>query len=100
MQRFVRGSTILFTATDFVDSAGASMTPTAVTLYIDYPTGNNCRSDTELTMTNASGTWTVEWERYIAEDGVVDYSCLAEGSDAVAKDGQFQLTANRANPDS
>jgi hypothetical protein len=102
MLRFTRGSTILFTANAFLDSAGASMTPSTVTVYLSYPSGNinsGQYTDTSFALTNAAGNWTGQWESELSQDGQVFWSVKAVGSDDVAIDGEFQLTANKANPD-
>lgn len=99
MIRFVRGSTILFTASAFVNASGATIVPTAVTLTIEYPAGSTSTQEVTYEMDEDSGEWTAEWESYVAYPGTVYWSITAEGSDDVTKDGELQLSANIANPD-
>lgn len=110
MNRFTRGSTILFEAETFLDASGAAITPTTVTLYITYPSspgasyGSSTRgapgtTDVDYAMTDSSGVWSYEWDSSVAYPGTVYFSINAAGSDVVVKDGAFQLQANPANPD-
>lgn len=99
MKRAVRGSTVTLIATNFLDRDGAATTPAAVTAYLDYPTGNRCRAQSNYAMTENSGEWTYDWDSSIAAPGTVFWSVRAEGDDNFAEDDQFQLTANIANPD-
>jgi hypothetical protein len=99
MTTIVRGATVIFSAT-FTDANGNPFTPASVDLYVNYVNANRSRQSVVTPMTNGAGTWTASWESAVAPaGGVVYYSIRTTGSpQIVAKDGQFTLAANPANP--
>lgn len=99
MKPFVRGVTVTFKASSFVDHDGASVTPDTVTMYVDYPIANRARAQAEVVLSVSSGVWTGAWESAVSYPGTVYYSMQANGSDEFAIDGEFQIKANQANPD-
>lgn len=99
MKSYTRGSTVTVEARDFLDSDGATLTPTTVTFYLDYPVANRSRSQATLTGTNASGVWTADWDSSVSFPGTVFVSAWANSDDTLVKDMQFQLVSNQANPD-
>jgi len=99
MNRHVRGQTITFTATNFLTSAGAAATPSAVVVYLDFPIDNRARDQETVTLTNSSGTWTGTWDSAVAFAGTVYCSLQAAGTTDFALDTELQLSANIANPD-
>lgn len=99
MNRHTRGDTITFTANNFLTAAGVAATPATVLIYLDYPARLRTRGQATVTLTNASGTWTGQWDSEIAFPGTVYVSLKAEATDDFAFDTDFQLSGNSANPD-
>lgn len=93
-----RGSTVTLLAL----SAGAVVTPDSVSFRLDYPSSDRTR--TEVTVAGAldAGTtnWSATWNSSVAFTGTVFVSVLVTaGTTKIVDDGEFQLTANPANPD-
>jgi hypothetical protein len=97
---YYRGSLIHFAAT-FTDANGAAVTPTSAKLKIKFKKADGTGADEVLLdWTNAGGgNWTKTWNSSVAQPGVVKWSTLAtDGTETIAQDGSFTLSANSANP--
>lgn len=96
---FVRGSVLHFKAEQFKDAEGASVTPSGVSLLLDYPTAANInvRATETLPMTLSTGVYLVSWNSNVAGPGRVDWFWKTTGADTIADEGSITLKANAAN---
>lgn len=93
-----RGNAVLFTAAP-EDANGEPVTPETVTLYVNYIDANDDRIVETLDMAeNTAGEWEAEWDSVVAKKGRVHWHVRSVNPPS-AKDGQFELEANLANPD-
>ena len=96
MANAVRGSTIFFSAT-CLDRDGSPITPASATLALVFIDTNGARQRIIISMDVNTNVVTASWDSSVARDGLVRYSITATGSDKIAQDGDFTLTANEAN---
>lgn len=97
MTIIVRGTYVTVTA-QFYDEDDVVTVPTNPVLHYSYEQAEevvNDSVDMELTDDTASTSWFGVIDTGPADDGVVFYTIRADG---VAKDGNFRLVANPANP--
>lgn len=93
--KIARGTTIRFEAL----GAGVDATPDSVTFRVDYPIAHRCRAQADLDGTQSGADWLADWDSAAAWPGTVFVSVIAaSGSFSLIDDGDFQLTANQANP--
>jgi hypothetical protein len=93
-----RGNAVAFTA-EPLDADGAPVTPETVTLYVNYIDVNDVRIIDEITMAETTaGEFEAEWDSTVAQAGRVHWHVRSVNPPS-AKDGQFELEANLANPD-
>ncbi|MDB5555426.1 MAG: hypothetical protein JWL86_5410 [Rhizobium sp.] len=89
-----RGNTVRWTAT-FKDFAGEVVSPDSAVVKISHS------DDVAVSVTmnsNTAGEWSAEWDSSVALSGTVYWSVQATNP-SFALDGQFELSANPANPD-
>lgn len=100
MKRLTRGSTVTFELSAFLDHTGASVVPSSVAFRVDYPASSRSRTQLTVAGVNTSGDiWAADWDSSVAFPGTVFVSALANATNDIVDDDQFQLTANQANPD-
>lgn len=97
MATFVRGALIFFTAT-CLDENGNPVTPDTATLHLAYTTVSETKATATLTMAIVANVVTATWDSSVADAKPVRWSVRTTGSDAIAMDGEIQLTANESNP--
>lgn len=97
LDRIVRGSTVTFTVT-FADAVGVAIDPDSAALHLSFMNEGE-RVSEELAMEMQTDlTWIAEWNTIEADAGRVYWSARSVNPYS-AQDGQFELTANLANPD-
>jgi hypothetical protein len=93
-----RGNAVAFTA-EPQDANGEAVTPEAVTLYVNYIDVSDERVIDTIAMTETtSGEYEAEWDSTVAKECRVHWHVRSINPPS-AKDGQFELEANLANPD-
>jgi hypothetical protein len=92
-----RGNLIVFNVA-FLDVDGVVITPENATLYLSYMTPEGVRASDTITMDENTDDWEAQWDSSVADRGRVHWSVRSDGPPS-AKDGQFELEANLANPD-
>jgi hypothetical protein len=92
----VRGSTVVLTV-EFADESGNPISPASATLHLNYINGGG-RVEEEVELVESSDVWSAEWDSTPASPGRVHWS-VRSVSPSTAEDGDFDLTANLANPD-
>lgn len=98
MAAIVRGNLVEF-ATTFVDSESAVLTPASATLTLNFRNGDGVRENESIEMDADSDgeIFTASWDSAVAKPGLVYWSAQASDPEA-AVDGEFEITANPANP--
>lgn len=96
LETIIRGNVVEFTVT-FLDANGDVVEPASAEMKVNFLNSENARETVSVDMEEASdGTWSTEWDSSDALPSRVFWSALST-SPASAKDGAFELAANRAN---
>lgn len=102
MKTKARGSNINFEAV-FTSTAGVVQQVTAATLTIQHPLDGfphyNGTHTTSFDMTNTStvtGVWEYNWDSTPSAAGLVSWYIQPASTEAVAKNGRFQIKSNPA----
>lgn len=98
MTTIVRGNIIDF-ATTFTGADSEVLTPASATLTVNFRSANGDRVDEDIEMDadSAGEVWTATWDSAVAKPGAVYWSAQASDPEA-AVDGDFEISANPANP--
>jgi len=94
---FTRGDTI-FIRLQFLDKDRNPTSPVSVSLYITYKRNGQKETDVLTMIGEDSGVFKAAWNSAHADPGYVYWHARTQGDFPQAKDGQFVLTANPANP--
>lgn len=98
LKYYKRGNVFEFTA-EPKDVNGDPVTPDTVTSYVNYIASDGERTTVPVVMEeNTDGVWTAEWDSSIAKKGRVHWHVRTVNPSS-AKEDQFELEANLANPD-
>lgn len=93
-----RGNLVAFTA-EPKDADGNPVAAESVTLYISYVSGTDRDLVSVEMETDTDGlVWAGEWDSSVATKGRVHWHVRSDNPTS-AKEGQFELEANLANPE-
>lgn len=95
MVDYIRGSTISFSI-EFKDADGAAANPISADLFVTYFSGTAFATDV-LSLTKDVNAWKASWDSIVATIGTVTWHARSNGEPHIAIDGEFGITANRAN---
>ena len=97
INQVVRGNDITFTTT-FIDSNNSITTADGANLTIAYY-ANLVETTVSANMSSSDGgtTWTYKFDTANIEPGLIDWHIESIGNIKIAKDGQIEILANKAN---
>jgi hypothetical protein len=99
MSKYIaRGNDITFAIT-FYDVDNVQSAPSSATLWVAYPV-NGVETIEQLALVDdGNGVFLATWDSSQSDAGDVYWHARSSSPDKVARDGDFTLIANDANPD-